>query len=76
MTSGALPPGGVGPVKSAIVVSLARTRTLILGGTLVETVGRQIFESNSSVASGEKTKSERHDVGEEDSAPWSIGLTL
>jgi altronate hydrolase len=49
---------------------------VILDGTPVETVGRQIFESILSVASGEKTKSERHGVGEEEFAPWSIGPTL
>jgi altronate hydrolase len=49
---------------------------VILDGTPVETVGRQIFESILAVASGEKTKSERHGVGEEEFAPWSIGPTL
>jgi altronate hydrolase len=49
---------------------------VILGGTPVETVGRQIFEMILTVASGEKTKSERHGVGEEEFAPWSIGPTL
>jgi altronate hydrolase len=49
---------------------------VILDGTPVETVGQQIFESILSVASGQKTKSERHGVGEEEFAPWSIGPTL
>ncbi len=49
---------------------------VILEGTPVETVGRQIFDAILSVASGEKTKSERHGVGEEEFAPWSIGPTL
>jgi altronate hydrolase len=49
---------------------------VILDGTPVEVVGRQIFEMILSVASGEKTKSERHGVGEEEFAPWSIGPTL
>jgi altronate hydrolase len=49
---------------------------VILDGTSVEDVGRQIFESILAVASGERTKSERHGVGEEEFAPWQIGPTL
>src|SRR5205807_6318278 len=49
---------------------------VILAGTPVETVGRQIFAAILTVANGAKTKSERHCVGEEDVAPWSIGPTL
>jgi altronate hydrolase len=48
----------------------------ILTGTPVEAVGRQIFEAILATASGEKTKSEVHGVGEEEFAPWSIGPTL
>jgi altronate hydrolase len=49
---------------------------VILDGTPVETVGQQIFDMIIAVASGDKTKSERHGVGEEEFAPWSIGPTL
>jgi altronate hydrolase len=49
---------------------------VILEGTSVEAVGRQIFEEILEVASGKKTKSERSGVGEEEFAPWSIGPTL
>jgi altronate hydrolase len=49
---------------------------VILDGTPVEMVGQQIFDMILAVASGEKTKSERHGVGEEEFAPWSIGPTL
>jgi altronate hydrolase len=49
---------------------------VILEGTSVEEVGRQIFEEILAVASGKKTKSERNGVGEEEFAPWSIGPTL
>jgi altronate hydrolase len=49
---------------------------VILEGTPVEAVGRQIFEEILAVASGKKTKSELHGVGEEEFAPWSIGPTL
>jgi altronate hydrolase len=48
----------------------------ILDGTPVEEVGREIFELILKVASGQKTKSEQHGVGEEEFAPWSIGPTL
>jgi altronate hydrolase len=49
---------------------------VILEGTPVEEVGRQIFEEILAVASGKKTKSELAGVGEEEFAPWSIGPTL
>ncbi len=48
----------------------------ILDGTPVEEVGREIFEKILAVASGRKTKSEQHGVGDEEFAPWSIGPTL
>src|SRR5437588_1056630 len=49
---------------------------VILDGTPVGEVGRQIFEEILAVAGGKKTKSELNDVGEEEFAPWSIGPTL
>jgi altronate hydrolase len=49
---------------------------VILEGTPVKTVGKQIFEEILAVASGKKTKSEINGVGEEEFAPWSIGPTL
>jgi altronate hydrolase len=48
----------------------------VLDGLAVEAVGREIFEKILATASGEKTKSERHGVGEEEFAPWQIGPTL
>jgi altronate hydrolase len=48
----------------------------ILTGTPVEQVGREIFEFILEVASGRKTKSELHGIGEEEFVPWSIGPTL
>ena len=35
-----------------------------------------IFEMILDTASGRKTKSEQHGIGEEEFAPWSIGPTL
>jgi altronate hydrolase len=49
---------------------------VILAGTPVEEVGRQIFAEVLAVAGGKKTKSEINGVGEEEFAPWSIGPTL
>jgi altronate hydrolase len=49
---------------------------VILEGTPVEKVGREIFEEILAVAGGKKTKSELNGVGEEEFAPWSIGPTL
>lgn len=49
---------------------------VILSGTGVDEVGRQIFELLLEVASGRQTKSELHGVGEDEFAPWSIGPTL
>lgn len=49
---------------------------VILEGATVAEVGQRIFEEILEVASGKKTKSELHGVGEEEFAPWSIGPTL
>ena len=49
---------------------------VILEGTPLEVVGRQIFEEVVAVASGRKTKSEAQGIGEEEFAPWIIGPVL
>jgi altronate hydrolase len=49
---------------------------VILEGTPIQDVGRQIFEEILAVAGGKKTKSEIQGVGEDEFAPWSIGPTL
>ena len=49
---------------------------VILEGAAVEAVGRQIFEEILAVASGKKTKSEFHGVGEDEFTPWTIGPVL
>jgi altronate hydrolase len=48
----------------------------ILTGQSVEEVGREIFEMILAVASGQKTKSERHGIGDEEFIPWTVGPTL
>ena len=49
---------------------------VILEGTPLPTVGRQIFEEIVAVASGKRTKSELSGVGEEEFAPWIIGPVM
>jgi len=48
----------------------------ILEGEPVKSVGRRLFDMILDVASGATTKSERHGVGEEEFAPWTIGPVL
>jgi altronate hydrolase len=64
------------PMFSHMIGDMDIDAGVILDGTPVEEVGRQIFEMILAVASGEKTKSELNGVGEEEFAPWSIGPTL
>jgi altronate hydrolase len=49
---------------------------VILEGTPLPEVGRQVFEEVVAVASGQKTKSEAQGIGEEEFAPWIIGPVL
>jgi altronate hydrolase len=49
---------------------------VILEGTPLPVVGRQIFEEILAVASGKRTTSELGGVGEEEFAPWIIGPVM
>jgi altronate hydrolase len=49
---------------------------VILDGTPVEVLGRQIFEEIVLVASGKQSKSEATGMGEEEFAPWMMGPVL
>ena len=49
---------------------------VILTGTPLEQVGRQIFQRLLEVASGSRTLSEQHGIGDEEFAPWDLGPTL
>jgi altronate hydrolase len=49
---------------------------MILEGTPLPDVGRQIFEEVIAVASGKRSKSELSGVGEEEFAPWIIGPVM
>ena len=48
----------------------------VLAGRTVEELGREIFEEILAVASGKKTKSEIHGIGEEEFQPWILGPVL
>ncbi|ADB16456.1 Altronate dehydratase [Pirellula staleyi DSM 6068] len=48
----------------------------VLHGQSLEAAGQEIFEKILSVASGEKTKSEQHGIGDEEFVPWQVGPTL
>jgi altronate hydrolase len=48
----------------------------ILHGRSVADVGREIFEEVLAVASGKKTKSEVHGIGDEEFVPWTVGPVL
>lgn len=50
--------------------------TILDGTETVEQVGRRIFEKVLAVAGGERTKSERAGVGDEEFAPWVLGPTF
>ncbi len=48
----------------------------VLEGVTLDEIGVEIFEKMLAVASGERTKSEAHGIGEEEFNPWIIGATL
>ena len=48
----------------------------VLAGRTVEQVGHEIFEQILAVASGQKTKSEVHGIGDEEFVPWMVGPVL
>ena len=48
----------------------------VLEGRTVQEVGADIFEQILAVASGEKTKSEIHGIGDEEFIPWTVGPVL
>ena len=71
-------------IKIATTTSLARRMAddmdldagRILDGRPVHEVGQEIFELLLDVASGTRTKSELHGIGEEEFNPWIIGAIL
>lgn len=49
---------------------------ILQGEVSVEAMGREIFETMLAVASGEPTKSEAQDLGDEEFVPWMVGPVL
>jgi altronate hydrolase len=49
---------------------------VIIEGRSVHEVGRQIFEEILEVASGKKTRSEIHGIGDDEFVPWAPGPQL
>lgn len=49
---------------------------VILNGVSMEDAGRALFEKVLAVASGEKTRSEIHGMGDEEFNPWMLGPVL
>jgi altronate hydrolase len=46
------------------------------GDTTVEEMGAHIFRCILEVASGKKTKSELHGIGDNEFVPWSMGAVM
>jgi altronate hydrolase len=49
---------------------------VVLSGASLEAVGADLFDRILAVASGESTKSEALDLGDEEFVPWTVGPTL
>lgn len=64
------------PMYERMVDDMDLDAGTILSGRSVEDVGREIFEQVIAVASGQRTKSELHGIGQEEFVPWNIGPTL
>jgi len=50
--------------------------TIVSDGQSVAEVGQQIYDKLLRVASGEKTLSEKHGLGDNEFVPWQIGATM
>jgi len=50
--------------------------TIVSDGQSVADVGRQIYNKLLQVASGEKTLSEQHGLGDNEFVPWQVGATM
>ena len=73
MVAGASVPAPPQDIQAERAVLAAGT---ILTGREPAEVGREIFEEILAVASGKKTKSDQHGIGQEEFVPWNIGPTL
>ncbi|HEY1784413.1 MAG TPA: altronate dehydratase family protein [Pirellulales bacterium] len=64
------------PMYQRMVDDMDINAGTILAGQPVAEVGREIFEKVLAVASGEPTKSESLNLGDEEFVPWNVGPTL
>jgi len=64
------------PMYERMIDDMDLNAGTILAGKSLEAMGQEIFEFILDVASGRRTKSEIHGIGEEEIVPWSIGPTL
>ncbi|MEK6239564.1 MAG: altronate dehydratase family protein [Planctomycetales bacterium] len=64
------------PMYERMVADMDVNAGVILSGASLGEVGQHIFDEILEVASGRKTKSEIHGVGEEEFVPWSVGPVL
>jgi altronate hydrolase len=64
------------PMYEHMIDDMDLNAGVILEGASIKDVGMIIFEEMIEVASGKKTKSELHGVGEEEFAPWVLGPIL
>ncbi len=64
------------PMYERMIDDMDLNAGTILAGRPVADVGREIFDEVLAVASGKKTKSELHGIGEEEFVPWPLGPTL
>jgi altronate hydrolase len=64
------------PMYERMVDDMDLDAGTILAGKSVADVGAEIFDEIIAVASGKKTKSEQHGIGQEEFVPWNIGPTL
>jgi len=50
--------------------------SIVSDGKSVADVGQQIYDKLLRVASGEKTLSEQHGLGDNEFVPWQVGATM
>jgi altronate hydrolase len=64
------------PMYERMVDDMDINAGTVLSGSTVEQIGHEIFEDILAVASGKKTKSEIHGIGDEEFVPWAPGPQL
>jgi altronate hydrolase len=64
------------PMYERMIDDMDVNAGVVLQGATVREVGERIFEEILAVASGKKTKSEQHGLGDEEFVPWLVGPTL